>query len=348
MSARLASAPSIPRTAQSAIRRRHRIRGGAETLERRNFLSATPQELAVALTHSAEHYANIVEADYHQYLGRGADAQGLQNWVSGMQQGLTEEQLEAQFIGSQEYIANHGGSPSAWVTGMYQDLLGRSPDPEGLDAWVHALQTGVNPSTVAHGFAASHEREAQRISDDYVTLLGRSPSAAEVNAWVNTFEHGLTNDDVQAGFVGSPEFYHAHGGNKVDFVNAAYHEILHRDSDSEAEHFWLDEMGVVFQAHLTGSSGATGNAEFNMESAGNEFQVEIGGATPNATLDVTVDSVVVGQIATDAHGEGKLSFSSQPGSHGAPFPTGFPQIQANTAISVGAILSGQFKAQVDG
>lgn len=346
MSARLARKSSA--RSALAVRRRHRLRGGAESLEDRSLLSVTPQELAVALTHSAEHYANVVQADYQHYLGRSADPQGLQNWVGAMQHGETAEQLEAEFIGSQEYIANHGGSPSGWVSGMYQDLLGRSPDQEGVDHWVQALQNGASPSDVAHGFAASQEREEQRVTNDYVTLLGRTPSAAEVDAWVNAFEHGLTNDDVAAGFVGSPEFYHAHGGNKADFLNAAYQEVLGRNCDAESETHWLDEMGAVFQANLTSSTGATGQAEYNMEGSGNEFQVEVKHAAPNSTLDVTVDSVVVGQIAIDAGGEGKLSFSSQPGSHEAAFPSNFPQIQANTPITVGSDLSGNFQAQIDG
>lgn len=312
------------------------------------MLSATPQQVAVALAHSPEHYASTVEADYQHYLGRGADAQGLGHWVSGMQQGLTEEQLEASFIGSPEYIANHGGSPSAWVTGMYHDLLGRDADAEGHHAWVRAIESGVSPSEVAHGFAASHEREAQRVTDDYLSLLGRAPSEAEVESWVDAFEHGLTNDDIVAGFVGSPEFYHAHGGNKTDFLNAAYREILDRDSDSEAEHYWLDEMGASFQANLTSSTGASGKAEFSMSTAENEFQVEIRYATPNSTLDVTVNSVVVGQVVVNGHGEGKLSYSSRPHEESVAFPANFPQIDANTAISVGAVLSGNFQPHIDG
>ena len=333
---------------RSSRRRRNNLRGAAEGLERRAMLSATPQDLAVALTHSAEHYANVVQHDYQQYLGRGADAQGQQHWVSAMQHGESAEQLEAEFIGSSEYIANHGGSQTEWVKGMYQDLLGRSADQKGLDEWVQALQSGTSPSTVAHGFAASHERESQRVHDDYTSLLGRAPSAAEVDAWVSAFEHGVSNDDVVAGFVGSAEFYHAHGGNKVDFLNAAYHDILNRDSDSDAEHYWLDEMGTNFEANLTSTNGSSGQAEYKLSTAGNEFQVEVHGAAPNSTLNVTIDGKAAGQVVVGANGEGKLSYSSQPGSHETPLPSGFPQAQANSTIAVGPALSGQFKAQVDG
>ena len=124
--------------------------------------------------------------------------------------------------------------------------------------------------------------------------------------------------------------------------------MLGRNCDSESETHWLDEMGAVFQANLTSSTGATGQAEYNMDGSGNEFQVEVKHAAPNSTLDVTIDGTVVGQVAVDAGGEGKLSFSSQPGSHEAAFPSNFPKIQANTPITVGSDLSGNFQAQIDG
>ena len=344
MSARHVS--KLPNSRSS--RRRNNLRGAAEGLERRAMLSATPQDLAVALTHSAEHYANVVQHDYQQYLGRGADAQGQQHWVSAMQHGETAEQMEAEFIGSNEYIANHGGSQAEWVKGMYQDLLGRSADQQGLDDWTQALKSGTSPSTVAHGFAASHERETQRVHDDYTSLLGRAPSAAEVESWVSAFEHGVSNDDVVAGFVGSPEFYHNHGGNKADFVKAAYQDVLHRDADSDSEQFWLEDMGTNLQANLTSTNGSSGQAEYKLSTAGNEFQVEVHGAAANSTLNVTIDGAAAGQVVVGANGEGKLSYSSQAGSHETPFPSGFPQVQANSTISVGSALSGQFKAQVDG
>jgi hypothetical protein len=148
-----------------------------------------------------------------------------------MRAGLTDEQLEANFIGSAEYIANHGGTGAAWVQGLYQDLLGRPPDNAGLQGWLNRLNSGMKPYDIAYGFAASAEREAIRIRADYVTLLGREPSQEEVNAWTNVFLSGVSNETVVAGFVGSREYYNNTNkgkGDRVTWVRTAYQDLLHR------------------------------------------------------------------------------------------------------------------------
>src|SRR5206468_5703643 len=136
------------------------------------------------------------------------DDVGRNFWVGNMLAGVySDEQVEAFFIGSQEYIANHGGTGAAWVTGMYQDLLGRSPSTAEVQGWVQALNGGTPSTAVALGFAASPEREAQRVRFNYQTYLGRAATQAEVDLWVNGFLGGLTNEGMVAGFVGSPEYY---------------------------------------------------------------------------------------------------------------------------------------------
>jgi len=166
-----------------------------------------PAQFATDLTHSAEYYAtNVIDPFYQTYLGRAADVGGQSYWTSQMQQGVTNQQLEADFISSAEFYAHAGGTNSAWVNAMYQDVLGRPADAAGLSYWEAQLSAGASPSSVATAFAASQEREAQIVQDDYFTYLGRSATPAEVNYWVAQFEQGMTNEDVVSGFVGSPEY----------------------------------------------------------------------------------------------------------------------------------------------
>jgi hypothetical protein len=196
--------------------------------------------LAVAhsLTHSSEYYADFVTAAYQRYLGRMPVASEVNGWVASMQRGLTDEQLEAGFIGSPEYIANHGGAGAGWVTGMYHDLLGRTPTNEEVNAWVNHLNQGETTQAVAYGFAASFERESQRVQADYQTFLGRAASDAEVANWATAFEQGMTNEDVVSGFVGSYEYFANHGSTLNDWLNAAYTDVLHRAIDDASLQMW--------------------------------------------------------------------------------------------------------------
>jgi large repetitive protein len=92
---------------------------------------------------------------------------------------------------------------------------------------------------------------------------------------------------------------------------------------------------VRLTASLTGSSGATGSADFN--SLKNQLHLSVQGAAASTTYNVTVNDVVVGQITTNSAGAGKLHVS----------PIGVT-IQAGSTVAVSdtagnpAILQGTF------
>jgi hypothetical protein len=162
-----------------------------------------PTSLVVAannITHSAEFFSIFITSAYSLYsywTGRMMEQRGF----------LTDEGLEASFLGSAEYIQSHGGAGAGWVEGMYDDLLGRDADSGGLSYWTGVLANGGVTYYVALGFAASAEREKQRIGEDYQVYLGRALDSAGQTYWVNQFLNGARNEDVIAGFVGSPEYY---------------------------------------------------------------------------------------------------------------------------------------------
>ena len=101
-----------------------------------------------------------------------------------------------------------------------------------MDAWLAAMANGMTEFQVAFGFAASAEREAIRIRQNYVTYLNRQPSQQEVDAYVTLFVQGvLTNEDVVARFIGSLEYYLnpiRGNGRARDWVVMAYQQVLGR------------------------------------------------------------------------------------------------------------------------
>src|SRR5439155_12081190 len=137
--------------------------------------------VAAALASSDESFRNLVSDSYQRFLARSTDAAGADYWIARLRHGLTDEQLEASFLGSPEYGANHGGDWDGWLRGMYTDLLGRSADDAGLAYWTDRLSNGARPGDVALGFAAGTERETARVIADYSTYLGRSPGQPEID-----------------------------------------------------------------------------------------------------------------------------------------------------------------------
>jgi streptogramin lyase len=187
--------------------------------------------VAIALTHSTEYFGNIVNFAYQHYLHRAPDIAGFNGWVGALfNHTIRDEQLEAGFIASPEYMNRFGSVPN-WIQGIYQDLLGRSASQAEVNGWVQALNT-LTPTQVALFFTGSREREANRVADDYRRFLGRVPALFEINEWTDAFANGtLTNEDVVAGFVGSFEYYNKHNSNINDWLTSAYFDLFGRHGD---------------------------------------------------------------------------------------------------------------------
>jgi hypothetical protein len=120
--------------------------------------------------------------------------------------------------------------------------LGRTPQASEIQYWIDQLAVGMTPQEVALGFAASSEREMQRVQADYRQYLGRSANTAEASYWVNVFLNGGSNEQVNAGFLSSQEYFQNHGGNVVDWLFAAYRAVLNRQPDASGYQYWLGQL----------------------------------------------------------------------------------------------------------
>src|SRR5262249_44522294 len=150
-----------------------------------DLLSASTLAVASGIVHSTENFDNFVISEYATLLGRAPDVGGFNVWVGQLQNGMSPEAGEAGFVSSAEYILDHGNNASQWLTGLYNDLLGRAPDVGGFNNWLNALAGGMTPGQVAQAFATSIERESIVIRQDYLDFLGRVPSSPEVGFWLN-------------------------------------------------------------------------------------------------------------------------------------------------------------------
>jgi hypothetical protein len=155
-----------------------------ERLETRDVPSAASFAVANGIVRSQENFNDFVTFEYINLLRRAPDQAGLNHWVFEMQTGMSPEQVEAGFASSPEYLLDHGNDTAAFVTGLYNDLLGRAPDIAGFSDWVARLQTGTSASSVALGFARSPERETMVIREDYANFLGRLARTDEIAAWL--------------------------------------------------------------------------------------------------------------------------------------------------------------------
>ena len=61
--------------------------------------------------------------------------------MSNLQHGMSNEQVVAAFVASDEFYAGHGSSIQGWLTGAYQLILQRDPDTSGFNYWDARLET---------------------------------------------------------------------------------------------------------------------------------------------------------------------------------------------------------------
>jgi hypothetical protein len=219
--------------------RRHTARLAVEQLETRDLLSAATLAVASGIVHSTENFDNFVITEYATLLGRAPDVGGFNFWVGQLQNGMSPEAVEIGFVTSAEYIFDHGNTAAGWVTGLYNDLLGRAPDAGGFNSWLGALVGGMSLNQVATAFAAGPEREAIIIRSDYLNFLGRVPSSPEVGFWLNFEAQGHNRADVAAQMLASDEFFADHAKSPSGFITGVYQDVLQRTPSTPEVDTWL-------------------------------------------------------------------------------------------------------------
>lgn len=167
--------------------------------------------VAEAIAHSPEYYANfVVKPDFSHLLGRAASDADVTFWTAQMTAGLTDRQLEANLVASDEFFAKAGGANADWLDAVYQAVLGRAAGTGDAKYWLGQLSGGASRLTVAEFIADSAENGAQLIKNDYFQYLGRAADDAGLAYWIEQLSAGRTNEDIIANFTASAEYYGEH------------------------------------------------------------------------------------------------------------------------------------------
>jgi hypothetical protein len=161
-------------------------------------------QVATSVLLSTE-YRNLLLGDlYSSLLHRPALAADLTYWMPAFVAGLSSEQIESQILGSPEYFTLSGGTNSAWLARLYNDVLGRSIDPAAETVWTSVLGS-ASRATVALQILNSAEARSRRAQVYFQRYLRRGPSAAELASFSGAL---LTSSDenVQSLMLGASEY----------------------------------------------------------------------------------------------------------------------------------------------
>lgn len=99
------------------------------------------------------------------------DKAGLGYWVSQIDKGMDMVEVAARFIDSPEFRTLYGQNPSNadFLTKVYTNVLGRTPDQSGYSWWLNQLNT--NPEKTRQKVLADFS-ESQENQDSVAALIG--------------------------------------------------------------------------------------------------------------------------------------------------------------------------------
>ena len=201
---------------------------------------------------------------YQATLDRAPDANGLSNWSERLftgERGLQE--VASGFVNSPEFRATYGALDNEdFVSLLYQNVLDRAPDAQGLTNWTERLEDGMSQAQVVLGFSQSAEFEASTAADAraftnatsqagwgddvyriYQATLDRAPDATGFENWSGRLADGMALETVINGFVNSPEFKATYGAlDNEGFVDLLYQNVLDRPADATGLANWTGRL----------------------------------------------------------------------------------------------------------
>ena len=129
----------------------------------RGFGAPTNSESDITQTNPLT-VADSIGRLYTAAFGRKPDDAGLQYWINVVSDPLVSyKDVSQNFVDSPEFsaIAAPEASSEVFTSALYQNVLGREPDPSGLGYWTSKLDTGAQDrADVLMGFANSPENIA--------------------------------------------------------------------------------------------------------------------------------------------------------------------------------------------
>lgn len=186
-----------------------------------------------------------------------------------------------------------------YVTAVYEDVLGRAPDANGLSYWSGLLDQGTAISSVAYAIAHSAEYYQNFvITPDYQRLLGRVVDASGLAYWTTQMQNGLTDQGLEADLVSSDEFYNTAGGTDTDWIDSIYTLLLGRSVDTSGQQYWTGQLSAGV-SRLTVALDIANSAENDTQLINADYQHYLGRAADAGGLSYWLAQFAAGQTNED-------------------------------------------------
>lgn len=221
-----------------------------------------PGSVVASLRTSFDHASTVDPAVrlYRAFFLRLPDTGGFDFWVARRRTGTWPlVRIADHFAGSNEFQNRYGTlTHRAFVGLVYANVLGRLPDPGGLDFWTRQLeQRRRSRGHLMAGFSESNEFRTKQAASTttavlFLSLLRRPPTPVEHDAVTGALGDHLTVAHLAANVLDDHEY---HGRFRPE---PAPPRLITRSSDGSAADAWSslgsmtgDGRFVVFSSNAT-------------------------------------------------------------------------------------------------
>ena len=196
--------------------------------------------------------------------------------------------------------ATSGTPTNYYVSEIYEDVLRRLPDSQGLQYWSALLDQGVPRSSIATALAVSNEYLTNFvINPAYEKYLGRPADSSGISYWLVQMHAGLTDEGLAASLASSTEFYIKAGNSDIGFVDALYRLVLNRTPDPAGQTFWVGQLARG-ESRYNVSLGFTTSAEDRTAQVTNTYQALLGRNPSVSELEGWLSEFALGQTTNEA------------------------------------------------
>lgn len=158
--------------------------------------------------------SNYVEKLYNGCLQRNSDSGGKAHHINSLNSGMSRDKLLSYFVNSSEFkklCVNYYAKDFA--TSLYKNILGRTPDYNGLKNWTNRLVTNnFTPAQVINGFYNSTEFKSKNYNNsDYVErlyngCLQRNSDSGGKAHHLDALNRGTSRNQILKNFLNSSEY----------------------------------------------------------------------------------------------------------------------------------------------
>lgn len=164
--------------------------------------------VATGIFNSTERLNPLVTQFYQQFLGRGTDPSGLAYWVADWQTKGDPRDVVENILASQEFFDDAGDANLGYIKLLYQRVLERPAEHDGLDYWTGLMSPPSNESRtqIASQFYDTHEKHADLVDFLFGEYFNGLSPLPPTQPYMADLDAGQTETQVEKAIIDSPEY----------------------------------------------------------------------------------------------------------------------------------------------